>query len=75
MKIAILFARSDSIYHQLDADVWDEDRDARQFPGAGHLADRIGSQVRAVGSTQNIQGLNEPTNGTCRSTFFVLLYQ
>ena len=33
MKIAILFARSDSIYHQLDADVWDEDRDARQFPG------------------------------------------
>lgn len=33
MKIAVLFARSDSIYHQLNADVWDVNRDARQFPG------------------------------------------
>lgn len=33
MKIAVLFARSDSIYKTLAADVWDEDRDARQFPG------------------------------------------
>lgn len=32
--IAVLFARPDSIYHQLDgADVWDINRDARRWPG------------------------------------------
>lgn len=33
MKIAVLFARRDSIYKTLDADVWDETRDARLWPG------------------------------------------
>jgi len=34
MTVAILFARRDSVYKTLpDVDVWDEDRDARKWPG------------------------------------------
>lgn len=33
MRPAVLFARRDSIYKTLDCDVWDEDRDARKWPG------------------------------------------
>lgn len=33
MKVAVLFARKDSIYKMLDCDVWDEDRDALTWPG------------------------------------------
>jgi hypothetical protein len=36
MTVAVLFARRDSIYKKLpDVDVWDEDRDARNFGGPG----------------------------------------
>lgn len=36
MTVAILFARSDSVYYSLpDCDVWDIDRDARRWPGGG----------------------------------------
>lgn len=38
MKIAILFARADSIYKTLpDCDVWDAARDARKWPGGSPL--------------------------------------
>jgi hypothetical protein len=34
MTVAILFARRDSVYKTLpDVDVWDEERDARKWPG------------------------------------------
>lgn len=33
MKPAVLFARRDSVYKTLPCDVWDIDRDARNFPG------------------------------------------
>lgn len=34
MTVAVLFARSDSVYKSLpDCDVWDIDRDARRWPG------------------------------------------
>lgn len=34
MSIAVLFARRDSVYKTLDeCDVWDEERDARKWPG------------------------------------------
>ena len=36
MKVAILFARADSIYKTMpDCDVWDIERDARRWPGGG----------------------------------------
>lgn len=34
MTPAVLFARADSIYKTLNADVWDEARDARKYPGS-----------------------------------------
>jgi hypothetical protein len=33
MMISVLFARSDSIYKSLNCDVWDINRDARNWPG------------------------------------------
>lgn len=33
--ISVLFARRDSIYKQLDCDVWDQDRDVRNYQGTG----------------------------------------
>ena len=34
--VAVLFARADSVYKTLPGvDVWDEARDARQWPGSG----------------------------------------
>ena len=33
LKPAVLFARADSIYKQLDCDVWDQERDALRWPG------------------------------------------
>lgn len=33
MTVAVLFARADSNYKALDCDVWDEERDARRWPG------------------------------------------
>ena len=36
MTVAVLFARADSVYKTLPGvDVWDEARDARQWPGSG----------------------------------------
>lgn len=32
-RVAVLFARRDSVYKTLPVDVWDEDRDARKFTG------------------------------------------
>jgi hypothetical protein len=38
MKIAVLFARADSVYKTFpDCDVWDADRDARLWPGGSPL--------------------------------------
>lgn len=37
-EVAVLFARRDSIYKSLDGcDVWDEDRDARKYPGVAPI--------------------------------------
>lgn len=36
-KITVLFARKNSIYHQLNCDVWDKDRDARLWLGQGPI--------------------------------------
>jgi len=33
--ISVLFARRDSIYKQLGCDVWDQDRDVRNYKGTG----------------------------------------
>ena len=33
MKVSVLFAMERSVYHQFDCDVWDEQRDARNWPG------------------------------------------
>jgi hypothetical protein len=36
MTVAVLFARSDSVYKSItDCDVWDIERDARRWPGGG----------------------------------------
>ena len=36
MTVAVLFARADSVYKTMPGvDVWDEARDARQWPGSG----------------------------------------
>lgn len=38
MTVAVLFARRDSVYKTLpDCDVWDEDRDARKWPGGSPI--------------------------------------
>jgi len=36
-KPAVLFARADSIYKQLDCDVWDQERDALRWPGGASI--------------------------------------
>lgn len=33
MTVSVLFSRADSIYKSLNADVWDESRDAATWPG------------------------------------------
>lgn len=37
MTISVLFARGDSIYKTLGADVWDEHRDATKWPGGNQI--------------------------------------
>lgn len=55
--IAVLFARSDSVYKALDCDVWDIERDARNWPGGvpvvAHPPCRAWGRLRALANPRH----------------------